>query len=98
MQSAFQRYVENAVSKTINMPANATKEDISEAYKLAYILDCKGITVYREGSRKDVFTVGKAEEDVFIKPAMEVANGTRIKLRTGCGTAYMMVFMMKMAI
>lgn len=92
MQSAFQRYVENAVSKTINMPANATKEDISEAYKLAYILDCKGITVYREGSRKDVFTVGKAEEDVFIKPAMEVANGTRIKLRTGCGTAYMMVF------
>ncbi|MDY6966445.1 MAG: adenosylcobalamin-dependent ribonucleoside-diphosphate reductase [Halobacteriota archaeon] len=53
MQATVQRYVDNAVAKTVNLPSDATKEDVRKVFLLAHKLGCKGITVYRYGTKKD---------------------------------------------
>jgi len=64
MQAAFQKYVDNAVAKTVNLPANATLEDVRKIYVMAYKLKCKGITVYRYGSKtKQVLVIAGLRKD-----------------------------------
>lgn len=53
MQAAFQKYVNSSISKTVNMPSNATSEDVKAVYDLAFDLGCKGITIYRDGSKEN---------------------------------------------
>lgn len=77
MQSAWQKYTDNSVSKTINLPKKATKKDVKKAFELAYKLKCKGITVYRYGSKKSqVLSFGK--KFIFAHPEYSGGCLTRI--------------------
>ncbi len=96
MQAAFQRYVDNAVSKTVNFPNSATTKDIKKVYVLAYELGCKGVTVYRDGSRdKQVLNIGsvkgKAQPVIKPRPRPMMMQGTTMRIDTGCGKLYVTI-------
>jgi len=99
MQAAFQKYTDNAVSKTINFPNSATVEDIQSAYELAYHLGCKGVTVYRDGSRESqvlylgtqMTTSEKTDQKVAPRTRPEITKGITQRLETGCGHMYVTI-------
>jgi len=107
MQAAFQRHTDNAVSKTVNFCSDATREDVATVYQLAYKEGCKGVTIYRDGSRDmQVLSVagkGDDERKVEINVPMESKKPTRkrerpraltgstYQMETGCGPLYITI-------
>jgi ribonucleoside-diphosphate reductase alpha chain len=102
-QAAFQRYTDNGVSKTINLPNDASEEDVAAAYRLAWDLGCLGITVFRDGCKgEQVLNVGIAKKDkqpaalpttgpVVIKPRPHSLTGATYRMETPIGTAFITV-------
>ncbi|MFH1515452.1 MAG: vitamin B12-dependent ribonucleotide reductase [bacterium] len=103
MQAAFQKHCDNAVSKTVNFPNSATQEDVAQVYMLAYELGCKGVTIYRDGSRQmQVLATGKTSKASALLPAEipkqliprkrpDLIIGSTMKIPTGCGSMYVTV-------
>jgi ribonucleoside-diphosphate reductase alpha chain len=96
MQAAFQKYTDNAVSKTVNLPKGATEADVMEIYDQAYDLGCKGVTIYRDGSKENqVLSFGnESKEDIFmtaVRERPETLTGFTTKVRTGLGQLYVTV-------
>jgi ribonucleoside-diphosphate reductase alpha chain len=100
MQAAFQKSTDNAVSKTVNFPRAATREDVATVYLLAYEEGLKGITIYRDGSRDaQVLTTGKSEGKTETaeegrrtpRKRSKVTSGFTERVTTGCGYIYVTV-------
>ena len=104
MQAAFQKYTDNAVSKTVNFLNSANRDDVAEAYMLAFRLGCKGVTIYRDGSRNEqVLNIGKVKKDgeteetsvaetrVLPRPRPDTVMGITEKVKIGCGNLYITV-------
>jgi len=96
MQAAFQKSTHNAVSKTVNFPREATREDIATVYMLAYQGGLKGITIYRDRSRDtQVLTTGKEEKTEGAgrtpRRRSKITTGITERVTTGCGYIYVTV-------
>jgi len=100
IQAAFQKHTDNAVSKTVNFPHQATPEDVRQVYQLAHEMGLKGVTIYRDGSREQqVLNIGagaaaaKPQEAQYItpRPRPERTTGVTELITTGCGKLYVTV-------
>ena len=96
MQATFQKHLDNSISKTVNLSKDATVEDVKKVYDLAYELGCKGVTVYRDGSKKDqvLSFSSQTATDGFsriIKDRPETLDGFTTKIITGLGHLYVTV-------
>ena len=102
MQAAFQKHVDNAVSKTVNFSRDASPKDVEDAYMFAYKLNCKGVTVYRDGSREEqVLSTGKTRKEaepirsdrmkIVPRKRPENIKGETRGMKTGCGNIYVTV-------
>jgi ribonucleoside-diphosphate reductase alpha chain len=97
MQAAFQKFTDNAVSKTVNLPRDATKGDVLKVYNLAYKLGCKGITIYRDGSKENqVLSFSEKQKHGrvgagVVKVRPETLEGFTTKIKTGLGRLYLTV-------
>ncbi len=106
MQAAFQKYTDNAVSKTVNFCHNATREDVATVYQLAYREGCKGVTIYRDGSRDmQVLSVAKKDEEKKSEAVIPMESrkaskkrerpralaGSTYQMETGCGPLYITI-------
>ncbi len=97
MQAAFQKHTDNAVSKTVNLSRDATVNDVKKIYDLAYELDCKGVTIYRDGSKENQ-VLSYAVKDTLIdslsgmvKERPETLEGFTSRMKTGMGQLYVTV-------
>jgi len=98
MQAIFQKNIDNAVSKTVNLHAAASMDDVDTIFQIAFDLGCKGITVYRDGSRagQTLSKVRAAPQLILNGPATprtrpRVTQGKTIKYGIGCGTLFVAV-------
>lgn len=106
MQAAFQRHTDNAVSKTVNLPHSASKQDIYDIYWLAYKEGCKGVTVYRDGCKSlQVLATGEGQKKMdgdapapaeaprlgTVRKRPDVVQGFTQKIQTGLGAMYLTV-------
>ncbi|MCK5232036.1 MAG: vitamin B12-dependent ribonucleotide reductase, partial [Desulfobulbaceae bacterium] len=96
MQAAFQKQTDNAVSKTVNLPKEASEEDVRSVYDLSYELKCKGVTIYRDGSKENQVLSfsekkkpGELTATVIERP--ETLEGFTTKVKTGLGYLYVTV-------
>lgn len=103
MQAGFQHHTDNAVSKTVNFQNSAMVDEVREVYDLAYRLGCKGVTIYRDGSRdSQVLNIGKVKrgdekeepefaQNITPRPRPEVTSGFTERVKIGCGNLYVTV-------
>ena len=102
LQAAFQKGTDNAVSKTVNFPNEATIEDVEKVYLLAYRSGCKGVTIYRDGSREEqVLNVGQTKKKRETAPGVGIAttrpsrpqllSGETQRMETGCGKLFVIM-------
>ncbi len=95
IQAAFQKYTDNAVSKTVNFSKEATHADVEAVYLSAYRSGCKGVTIYRDGSREQqVLHAGlrkKEAPQIAPRPRPERTTGLTERISTGCGKLYVTI-------